>query len=194
MYICLPASGGTGCAPPENCPSGNHQPEGCDLLAPLPPRKFHLGLSHWECKELVLLPPFRHAAGLPGIWLRLDSISAQSPPSSCFPPFPFPGGSGLKYQLHLRPCLKPCSGHLNQDHLGSFSRYFFLLFYSITSDCPLPLLLLIILNVFHFPDAENIENEALILNKCAEPALSRAGTCRHAPSNPAVRSDHLVGR
>lgn len=120
---------------------------------------------------------------LPGIWLRLDSIWAQSSPSSCFPPLPFAGGSGLKYQAHLRLCLKPSSGHLNKDHPWLISSllylFFFLLFYSVTV-CPFPLLLLIILNVFHFTNEENIKNEVLILNQCTEPALSGAGTCRHS--------------
>lgn len=46
-------------------PRRNHQPEGCDLLAPPPPRKFHLVLSYLECKELVLLPPFRARCSAP---------------------------------------------------------------------------------------------------------------------------------
>lgn len=137
-------------------------------------------LSHPECKELVLLPPFRARYGAPRDLAEAGLHLGAVPSLFLLPSLPFSWrvwpqiSSALEALLEaklraLKP--RPPLAHF----LAILPFYFLLLFYSVTSVCPFPLLLL-------------IENEVLILNKCTEPALSGAGTCTHSTlkSCPAI--------
>lgn len=182
----------------KTAPSRNHQPEGCDLLAPLPPRKFHLGLSHPECKELVLLPPFRARCSASRDLAEAGLHLSPVPSLFLLPSLPF--------SWRVWPQIPTALETLLEAMLRAFKPrppwLIFSLFYLSIFFCFSILLLLIALYLFccslylmcSTSQMKKTENETLILNKCAEPALSGAGTCRHTPSNPAVRCDHLVGR